>query len=207
MVLRSKKLGGLVEAHQIIERVIQRPQVRIDFLRQIAGQKPEALAGFHRGPHEYDALHGVAFQCVHRACHREIRLARSCGTRPEGDVVVLDVARGTGSGSASCRAGRRGACAAAKYPRHRRPQPRPRIHPASPARSVRAGCRRPKAVRRLANRSAEVRSPPVARATRIRGASARRRAGRWSRPARLRPDAGWHRARRKDWRARDCRRD
>ena len=54
---RSSSLRDLVEAHEVVERVVERPQVRIDFLRHVAGQEAEALAGFDRGAHQHDALH------------------------------------------------------------------------------------------------------------------------------------------------------
>ena len=76
---RSKSLRDLVEAHQVVERVVQRAQVGIDLLRQVAGQEAEPLAGLHRRAHQHDALHRVALERVDRAGHRE---DRSCRCRP-----------------------------------------------------------------------------------------------------------------------------
>ena len=83
-----EELGHLVEAHEVVQRVVERAQVRIDLLREIAGQEAQLLAGFHRGPHEHDALHRVALERVDGARHREVRLARSRGSDAERDVVA-----------------------------------------------------------------------------------------------------------------------
>ena len=80
----------LVQPHQVVERVVQRAQVGIDFLRQVAGQEAEALARLHRRAHQHQALHRLALQRVHRAGHGEIGLAGSGGADAEGDVVLLD---------------------------------------------------------------------------------------------------------------------
>ena len=45
----------LLGVHHVVERVVERPQVRVDLLLQIAGQEPELLAGFDRGPRQDDA--------------------------------------------------------------------------------------------------------------------------------------------------------
>jgi hypothetical protein len=45
------------KAHHFIERVVHRPQVRIDLLAHIAGQKTQALTGFHGRTHQDDAPH------------------------------------------------------------------------------------------------------------------------------------------------------
>ena len=104
-----EQLAGLLEAHQVVERVVQRPQVRIDLLRQVAGQEAEPLAGFHRGPHQHDALHRVALERIDGAGHGEIGLAGA--GRADAEVMscarmLLDVLR---SGAACGRAGRRAA--------------------------------------------------------------------------------------------------
>ena len=77
--LRSKAFCTLLETHQVVERVVQRAQVGVDLLRQVAGQKAQALAGFHRRAREHDALHHAALQRIHRAWPRP---GRSCRCRP-----------------------------------------------------------------------------------------------------------------------------
>ena len=39
---------GALDVEHVVERVVQRPQVRVDLLLQIAGQEAELLARFHR---------------------------------------------------------------------------------------------------------------------------------------------------------------
>jgi hypothetical protein len=82
----------LVESHQVVERVVQRPQVRIDLLREVAREEPEALARLDRRPHQHDALHRVALERVHRAGDREVGLAGAGRPDAEGHVVAEDVA-------------------------------------------------------------------------------------------------------------------
>ena len=82
-MLRSKQLRRLVEAHQVVERVVQRPQVRIDLLREVAGQEAQPLARFDGGPHEHDALDRVALERVDRARDGEVGLAGARGADAE----------------------------------------------------------------------------------------------------------------------------
>jgi hypothetical protein len=86
-----EQLAGLLEPHQVVERVVQRPQVGVDLLREVAGQEAEALAGLHRRSHQHDALHLVALERVHRARHREVGLAGAGGADAEGAIVGEDV--------------------------------------------------------------------------------------------------------------------
>jgi hypothetical protein len=80
----------LVEAHQVVQRVVQRAQVGIDLLRQVAGQEAEPLAGLDRRARQHDALHRVALQRIDRAGHREVGLAGAGRADAEGDVVRQD---------------------------------------------------------------------------------------------------------------------
>src|SRR5262249_57893991 len=50
-----EELHDLVEAHQIVKRIVERPQVRIDFRRHVAGEKTEPLSRLDRRAHQYDA--------------------------------------------------------------------------------------------------------------------------------------------------------
>ena len=88
-----EQLGRLVESHQIVQGVVQRPQIRIDFLREVARQKTEPLAGFDGRPDQDDALDRVALERIDGAGDGEIGLAGAGGTDAEGDVVFLDVAQ------------------------------------------------------------------------------------------------------------------
>ena len=86
-----EKLRGLVEAHKIVQRVVERTQIGVDLLREIAGKKTQPLAGLDGGAHQHEALDDVAFQRVDRAGDGEIRLAGAGRSDAESDVVVLDV--------------------------------------------------------------------------------------------------------------------
>ena len=70
-----QKLGHAVEAHQIVKRIVKRAQIGVDFLRQVAGQKAELFAGFHRRAHQHDALDLVLFHRIHRCGHGQIGFA------------------------------------------------------------------------------------------------------------------------------------
>ncbi len=59
----------------VVERVVERPQVRIDLGHQVAGQEAEPLARLDRGPGEDDALHVLGLQRLHGHRHGEPALA------------------------------------------------------------------------------------------------------------------------------------
>src|SRR5438105_2446666 len=70
-----EELGRLVEAHQVVERVVQRTQIRIYLLREIAGQESEPFARFHCGTYEHDPLDGIALERIDRARDSEVGFA------------------------------------------------------------------------------------------------------------------------------------
>ena len=80
-----------LKTHQVVQGVIQRAQIGVDFLAQVAGQKTQFFAGFHRRAGEHNALHGAALQCVDGASHGQIGFARACRPNAKGDVVLGDV--------------------------------------------------------------------------------------------------------------------
>src|SRR5439155_607286 len=86
-----EELPGLVETQKVVERVVERAQVGIDLLSKISREEPKAFARLDRGPHQHDALHGIALQRVHRARDGEIGLAGARGTDRESDVVLEDI--------------------------------------------------------------------------------------------------------------------
>ncbi|MCY1296185.1 hypothetical protein D9M70_455600 [compost metagenome] len=88
--LALEHLLRAVEAEQVIQRVVQRAQVGIDLLRQVAGQEAQALAGFHRRARQHDALDRIALQRVDRAGHRQVGLAGAGRADAEVDVVLED---------------------------------------------------------------------------------------------------------------------
>ena len=82
------QFGHAVEAHQIVERVVERAQIGVDFLHQIAGQEAEFFACFDGGADEDDALDLVFFHSIDGGGDGEIGFTRTRGAQPEDDVVV-----------------------------------------------------------------------------------------------------------------------
>ena len=78
------------EIEHVVQRVVQRAQVRIDLGHQVAGQESEPLPRFDRRAGEDDALHLLRLQRADRHRHREPRLPGPGGTDPERDHVVRD---------------------------------------------------------------------------------------------------------------------
>jgi hypothetical protein len=82
-----------LEPKQVVQRVVERAQVRVDLLREIAGQEAEALAGFHGWARQHDALDGVALERIDRARDRQIRLAGAGRADAQRQVVRQDAAQ------------------------------------------------------------------------------------------------------------------
>ena len=80
----------LVKTKQIEQCVVQRPQVRVHFLREIARQEPKALARFYRGPGQHNAFDDVALQCIDRGGDRKIGLSGPRGPDTNRNVVRQD---------------------------------------------------------------------------------------------------------------------
>ncbi len=71
----------LFRIDQIKQRVIKRPQIRVDLLLQVAGQKAEPLAGFDRGPCQNYSADLLFIQGVDR--HRHCQKALACPGYPD----------------------------------------------------------------------------------------------------------------------------
>src|SRR6185369_7058271 len=80
----------LVDAEHLVKRIVERAQIRIDFLGQVAGKKAELLAGFDRRPHENQPLYAVFVQRIDRHRHGEVGLAGAGRADAEVDVVRGD---------------------------------------------------------------------------------------------------------------------
>ena len=76
-----------VEAQHLIESVVHRPQIRINFLRHVAGQKAEALASLDGRAHQHDPAHAFFLQSRHGARHGEIGFAGP--GRPDAKTQVV----------------------------------------------------------------------------------------------------------------------
>ncbi len=147
MTLRSIELGDAFETQHLVQRVVHRTQVRIDLLRQIAGQKSEPLARLDGGPHQDDAPHAVPPAAPPP---RRRRRDRSCRCRP-GRCRRSDRACARCSGTRSdwrrARAPHRARCAPCNSSAAAGPRPACRLTPAP--------CRAP------AGRCARAPSPPA----------------------------------------------
>src|SRR5690606_8304123 len=84
------QLGNLFEAEHFVERIVQRAQVGIDLLRQVAGQEAQLLAGLDRRAHQQDTADLFALQGIHGAGDRQVGLAGTGRTNAEVDIVLLD---------------------------------------------------------------------------------------------------------------------
>ncbi len=76
--------------HQVVERVVDRPQIGIDLFAHVAGQKAEPLAGFDRRPRQHDAIDFLALEQLHGMGHREPGLAGAGGSGREHQRMALE---------------------------------------------------------------------------------------------------------------------
>ncbi|MNN28240.1 hypothetical protein D3C81_1418020 [compost metagenome] len=93
--LAFDQLGHVFEAKHFVQGVVQRAQVRVDFLCQVAGQETELFTRLDRRAHQQDAAHLFALQRVHGAGYGQVGLAGTGRADAEIDVVgqdFLDVA-------------------------------------------------------------------------------------------------------------------
>ena len=88
---RSSSRSTRSTVEHVVERIVERPQVRVHLLLQVAGQEPELLAGLDRRPRQDDAAHLLLKQvrrrpapspdtscpCRPDRCRRRCRAARS----------------------------------------------------------------------------------------------------------------------------------
>ena len=88
IVPRSRSRCAPFGLEQVVERVVERAQVRVDLGHQVAGEEAEALARFHGRPGQNDAGHLAGLERVHGLGHGEIRLARPRRPDPERDDVL-----------------------------------------------------------------------------------------------------------------------
>ena len=86
--LRQRR--GLLDVHHVEQRVVQRPQVRVDLLEQVARQVAELLPRLDGRPREDDAADLLALQRVDGHRHGEVRLAGAGGADAERDGVLPD---------------------------------------------------------------------------------------------------------------------
>ena len=79
-----------LDVEHVVERIVERPQIRIHFLLQVARQKAELLARLDRRTRQDDAADLLRDQKRDRLRHRQIGLAGAGRADAEHDVVLLD---------------------------------------------------------------------------------------------------------------------
>ena len=98
---RGHELRDELRIHHLVEGVVERPQVRVDLVRERAGQVPEPLPRLDGGPGQDDAVDLLALQRLHGLRHREVRLAGAGRADAERDRVAGRSPRRTTSGRGS----------------------------------------------------------------------------------------------------------
>ena len=79
-----------VRAEHLEERVVQRTQVGVDLVLQVAGQKAQPLARLDRRAREDDAVDALGTKRRDRLRHGEVCLTGAGGADAERDRVLLD---------------------------------------------------------------------------------------------------------------------
>src|SRR5215813_11440104 len=88
---RDLEFAGLHRAlddtgiHQVVEGVVDRPQIGIDLLAHVPGQEAEPLAGLDRGPRQDDAVDLLALEQLYRMRDGEPGLAGARGSGAEDE--------------------------------------------------------------------------------------------------------------------------
>ena len=75
---------------QIVERVVERAEIRIHFFLQRTGQKAQAFAGLHRRSHQDDPANLLGQQSRSRHGNRQIGLAGARGSDAKNHVALFD---------------------------------------------------------------------------------------------------------------------
>src|SRR5690606_22066513 len=78
--------GNVLEAEHFVKGVVQRAQVGVDLLCQVAGQEAELLARFDCRAHQQNAADLFTLQCIDGAGDSQIGLASACWADAEVDV-------------------------------------------------------------------------------------------------------------------------
>ena len=73
--------------HELVERVIQRTEVRVDLFGDVTRQESEALAGFDGGPREDESADPAVAKGGDAHCDSQIRLSCAGRTDREHEVV------------------------------------------------------------------------------------------------------------------------
>src|SRR5258708_3876871 len=85
-----QQFGHPLVIDQVEQRIVKRPQVRIDFLLQISGKKAELFTGFNRRARQHYAIHLLLHQRLDGHRYAQISLAGTRGADPKHDVFLLN---------------------------------------------------------------------------------------------------------------------
>ena len=75
--------------HHVAERIVERLEVGVELVAEVAGQEAEVFTRLHRRTGEDDTLHLLVLQGTHRQGHRGIGLARPCRTDGKHHIIVF----------------------------------------------------------------------------------------------------------------------
>ena len=93
MELAVAIFGKTFRSHDLVQGIIQGPQIRIYLALQISRQKSQLFARFHCRAREDNAAHILAFKCFYRHCNRQIGFARARRANTKCDGMVTDRAQ------------------------------------------------------------------------------------------------------------------
>jgi len=82
-----------LKTEHVVQGIVQRPQIRIDFLRHIAGQKAQFFARFDRRAHQNYFPDLFALQGFNGASDRQISLAGTGRADAEVNIMAHDFAQ------------------------------------------------------------------------------------------------------------------
>ncbi len=77
----------LERGYHILEGIVERLQVRVDFVFHIAGQEAEFLTGLHGRAREDDFAHLAVLEGSHCQGYGDVCFARTGGAECKGEVV------------------------------------------------------------------------------------------------------------------------
>jgi hypothetical protein len=84
------ELRDRLGVEHVVQRVVERAQVRVDLLEQRAGQEAQPLPRLDRGPGQDDAVDLLGLQRLHGLGHRQVGLAGAGRADAEHDGVPVD---------------------------------------------------------------------------------------------------------------------
>ena len=76
--------------HHVVQRVVERAQVRVDLVVERSGQEPQPLPRLDRGPREDDPVDLLGLQRAHGLGHGQVGLAGARGADAEHHGVLVD---------------------------------------------------------------------------------------------------------------------